>query len=339
MIVHFYFYCVTFVYSMITVIIAISALKLMIDDTIMLMKESFNGINYKYADNKTKIARKVDYHQHVSIDHFISIHILHQHKIYGQMIVILNILNCIILYDLGHCLKLIIMIKSYRKNNFSPHKISLEKMFETFIFPIVRKQSSITNEYVQPHKTFGQMIACAMLNILGDIMLYYIGYCSHCNIISNEFRQFNVSSYKLSFTIGKAFVYVGIIKIQKIIYVHNNIGPSHNTNTIDIHCIVMQILTERLVLQDIFDVIILINMIFWINFLFVVVLFTIYEAYPSKYSTFTVTYTCTIDFVIVMIPAGNSHILCIIHIFSVFMVNQVFLRIYIQIQSIFTTII
>ena len=62
--IYFYFYCVTFVYSMIIaiVIVAISAVKLMIDDTIMLIKESFNGINYK-----TKIVKKVDYHQHVSI--------------------------------------------------------------------------------------------------------------------------------------------------------------------------------------------------------------------------------------------------------------------------------
>ena len=149
----------------------------------------------------------------------------------------------------------------------------------------------------------------------------------------NEYRQFNVSSYKLSFKIGNAFVYESIIKIRKIIYVNNNIDPSHHTNTIDIHCIVVQILIERIVLQDIFDIITLINMIFSINFVFVAVLFTIYEEYTSKYSTFTVTYTCPIDFVIAMIPASNSHIDCVIHIFSVFMVNQVFLRIYTEIQS------
>ena len=70
----FYFYCVTFVYPMIMVKIAVSALKLMIDDTIMSIRENFNGINYKYAHNKTKIVKEVDYHQHVSIDHFISMH-------------------------------------------------------------------------------------------------------------------------------------------------------------------------------------------------------------------------------------------------------------------------
>ena len=78
----------------------------------------------------------------------------------------------------------------------------------------------LQNNY-QQRKIFGLMIV--ILNILTDILLYYIGYCSHFNIMCEEYIRFNcnVSSYKLSFTIGNALV--GIIKIQKIIthYKHN----------------------------------------------------------------------------------------------------------------------
>ena len=82
-------------------------------------------------------------------------------------------------------------------------------MLETFICNTFARESTIAS-------AFDQKIV--ILNILIDVLLYFIGYCLHFNIITKGYGKIDLSSYKLAITIRN--IWLGKIEIPRIISVH-----------------------------------------------------------------------------------------------------------------------
>ena len=196
--------------------------------------------------------------------------------------------------------------------------------------------NSFTRRYCQQHEIFGGIII--MWNIVTDMMLYHVAYCSLSNIVTKFCRKINISANKLSFTIW--ILSLVTMYIQIILFIYNNIKYSHKTKTIDTDDVVSVILLTQLFLQCILDMIILIKIIVWMYFVS-------NTAYPIVYDACLITFPISNGMIhsgvfckmFGMVQFGNSHIDYFMCIYTICIHIAIIHTIYIYFQAIITSII
>lgn len=121
-------------------------------------------------------------------------------------------------------------------------------------------------------------------------------------------------------------------------YASSNSKYWDDTKTLDIGGTNMYILMIKLLIKDVLHMIVVINMTIWMYFQFVVAYFVVYKAYALRY-VFQIIFQLMCNFVNVTIVFGNSHMDSLMDTFQFFMMNQVNVLSYVELQSIFILII
>ena len=145
-----------------------------------------------------------------------------------------------------------------------------EKVVEIFLFSTLTSviRCTTTNKYVDK--------MMMTLKLLTDMMVWS-GYHSQLIVMNEECGKIDCSSYNLSFTIVNTFLFTSGIQIKTNI--DNCNKHVHNTRTVAVDCMIIQILMTRFVMQCILDVIISLHTILWMLVWFGALCLTIYEAY------------------------------------------------------------